>query len=259
MAGIGKNGGRMTTPGTKWDLKGRVALISGGSRGIGAACAEAMVDAGARVIAVARDQGDLDRLRDRLDGAVETWAEDVGGRSFRRRLERLGRLDILFNNAGTNSPGPFIGTPEEVVDEMIALNVRAMFLTAQSAARVMLRAGNGGSIINMSSQMGHIGAANRTVYCMTKHAVEGLTKALGVELAPHGIRVNSVAPTFIETPMTRPMFEDPDFKRWVLDCIPMERIGQLHEVVAAVMFLASPDSSLMTGSSLRVDGGWTAR
>ena len=245
--------------GTKWDLSGRVALISGGSRGIGAACAEAMVDAGARVIAVARNQGDLDRLRDRLGGAVETWAEDVNGRPFRRRLERLERLDILFNNAGTNSPQPFIDTPVEVVDEMIALNVRAMFLTAQSAVRVMLRAGACGSIINMSSQMGHIGAANRTVYCMTKHAVEGLTKALGVELAPHGIRVNSVAPTFIETPMTKPMFEDRAFKQWALDCIPMGRIGELREVVAAVMFLASPDSSLMTGSSLKVDGGWTAR
>ncbi len=248
-----------TPGGAKWDLSGRVALISGGSRGIGAACAEAMVDAGARVIAVARNQGDLDRLRDRLGSAVETWAEDVNGRPFRRRLEQLERLDILFNNAGTNAPQPFIDTPEEVVDEMIAVNVRAMFLTAQSAARVMLRAGVGGSIINMSSQMGHIGAANRTVYCMTKHAVEGLTKALGVELAPHGIRVNSVAPTFIETPMTTPMFEDRAFRQWALDCIPMGRIGELREVVAAVMFLASRDSSLMTGASLKVDGGWTAR
>ena len=180
-------------------------------------------------------------------------------RRFLRRLERLDRLDILFNNAGTNSPQPFVNISEEILDEMIAVNVRAMFLTAQSAARVMLRNGAGGSIINMSSQMGHIGAANRTAYCMTKHAVEGLTKSLGVELAVHGIRVNSVAPTFIETPMTLPMFEDRDFKQWALDCIPMGRIGQLREVVAAVMFLASPDSSLMTGSSLKVDGGWTAR
>jgi len=236
-----------------------VALITGGSRGIGEACAEAMVDAGARVVAVARNQNDLDQLSDRLGSDVETWAEDVNERRFLRRLERLDRLDILFNNAGTNSPQPFVNISEEILDEMIAVNVRAMFLTAQSAARVMLRNGAGGSIINMSSQMGHIGAANRTAYCMTKHAVEGLTKSLGVELAVHGIRVNSVAPTFIETPMTLPMFEDRDFKQWALDCIPMGRIGQLREVVAAVMFLASPDSSLMTGSSLKVDGGWTAR
>ena len=244
---------------TKWDLSGRVALITGASRGIGAACAEAMAGAGARVIAVARTEHDLAALADRLGSGVQTWVEDVTERSFRERLERLDRLDILFNNAGTNAPQPFADIPEAVLDAMIGLNVRALFLTAQSAARVMLRAGNGGSIINMSSQMGHIGAPNRTAYCMTKHAVEGLTKAMGVELAPHGIRVNSVAPTFIETPMTVPMFEDRAFKQWALECIPMGRIGQLREVVAAVMFLASSDASLMTGSSLRVDGGWTAR
>ena len=244
---------------TTWDLSGRVALITGASRGIGEACAEAMVEAGARVIAVARSEKDLASLAGRLGGAVEIWVEDVKERSFRERLERVDRLDILFNNAGTNAPQPFVDIAEDVLDEMIELNVRALFLAAQSAARVMLRSGSGGSIINMSSQMGHIGAANRTAYCMTKHAVEGLTKSMGVELAPRGIRVNSVAPTFIETPMTVPMFEDKAFKQWVLDCIPMGRIGQLREVVAAVMFLASPDSSLMTGSSLKIDGGWTAR
>jgi len=244
---------------TTWDLSGRVALITGASRGIGEACAEAMVEAGARVIAVARSEKDLASLAGRLGGAVEIWVEDVKERSFRERLERVDRLDILFNNAGTNAPQPFVDITEDVLDEMIELNVRALFLAAQSAARVMLRSGSGGSIINMSSQMGHIGAANRTAYCMTKHAVEGLTKSMGVELAPRGIRVNSVAPTFIETPMTVPMFEDKAFKQWALDCIPMGRIGQLREVVAAVMFLASPDSSLMTGSSLKIDGGWTAR
>jgi NAD(P)-dependent dehydrogenase (short-subunit alcohol dehydrogenase family) len=244
---------------TTWDLSGRVALITGASRGIGEACAEAMVEAGARVIAVARSEKDLASLADRLGRAVEIWVEDVKDRSFRERLERVDRLDILFNNAGTNAPQPFVDIAEDVLDEMIELNVRALFLAAQSAVRVMLRSERGGSIINMSSQMGHIGAANRTAYCMTKHAVEGLTKSMGVELAPRGIRVNSVAPTFIETPMTEPMFEDKAFKQWALDCIPMGRIGQLREVVAAVMFLASPDSSLMTGSSLKIDGGWTAR
>ena len=244
---------------TTWELSGRVALITGASRGIGEACAEAMVEAGARVIAVARSEKDLASLASRLGGAIEIWVEDVKERSFRERLERVDRLDILFNNAGTNAPQPFVDITEDVLDEMIGLNVRALFLAAQSAARVMLRSGSGGSIINMSSQMGHIGAANRTAYCMTKHAVEGLTKSMGVELAPRGIRVNSVAPTFIETPMTVPMFEDKAFKQWALDCIPMGRIGQLREVVAAVMFLASPDSSLMTGSSLKIDGGWTAR
>ena len=249
--------GKNTT--TTWDLTGQVALITGASRGIGAACAESMAHAGAHVIAVARSQSDLESLSERTEGVVEIWVEDIGNSSFRKRVEKLERLDILFNNAGTNSPQPFINLSEDALDEMIELNVRALFLSAQSAVKVMLNTGNGGSIINMSSQMGHIGAQNRTAYCMTKHAVEGLTKALGVELAPQGIRVNSVAPTFIDTPMTEPMFEDKEFKQWALDCIPMGRIGQLSEVVSAVMFLASSDSSLMTGASLKIDGGWTAR
>ncbi|MBD09089.1 MAG: 3-oxoacyl-ACP reductase [Gammaproteobacteria bacterium] len=249
--------GKNTT--TTWDLTGQVALITGASRGIGAACAESMAHAGAHVIAVARSQSDLESLSERTEGVVEIWVEDIGNSSFRKRVEKLERLDILFNNAGTNSPQPFINLSEDALDEMIQLNVRALFLSAQSAVKVMLSAGNGGSIINMSSQMGHIGAQNRTAYCMTKHAVEGLTKALGVELASQGIRVNSVAPTFIDTPMTEPMFEDKEFKQWALDCIPMGRIGQLSEVVSAVMFLASSDSSLMTGASLKIDGGWTAR
>jgi len=244
---------------TTWDLTDRVALVTGASRGIGEACVEAMVEAGARVIAVARTRKALESLADRLGSAVEIWPQDINEREFCARLEKLEQLDIVFNNAGTNTPGPFVDVSEGVLDEMIELNVRAVFLTAQSAARVMLRAGKGGSIINMSSQMGHIGAQNRVPYCMTKHAVEGLTKALGVELAPQGIRVNSVAPTFIETPLTLPMFEDAEFKQWALDRIPMGRIGQIREVIAAVMFLASPDSSLMTGSCLKVDGGWTAR
>ena len=244
---------------TTWDLTARVAMVTGASRGIGEACVEAMVKAGARVIAVARTRKALESLADRLGPSVEIWPQDIHKSEFRARVEKLEQLDILVNNAGTNTPQPFVDVQENVLDDMIALNVRAVFLTAQSAARVMLRAGNGGSIINMSSQMGHIGARNRVSYCMTKHAVEGLTKALGVELAPQGIRVNSVAPTFIDTPMTAPMFENAEFRQWALECIPMGRIGQLREVVAAVMFLASPDSSLMTGSCLKVDGGWTAR
>ena len=244
---------------TTWDLTDRVALVTGASRGIGEACVEAMVEAGARVIAVARTRKALESLADKLGSSVEIWPQDINEPEFCARLEKLEQLDIVFNNAGTNTPQPFVEVPEDILDGMIALNVRAVFLTAQSAARVMLRAGNGGSIINMSSQMGHIGAQNRVPYCMTKHAVEGLTKALGVELAPQGIRVNSVAPTFIETPLTLPMFEDAEFKQWALDRIPMGRIGQIREVIAAVMFLASPDSSLMTGSCLKVDGGWTAR
>ena len=140
---------------------------------------------------------------------------------------------------------------------MLNLNVRAAFLCSQAAARRMVKQGSG-SIIHMSSQMGHIGAVKRTVYCMTKHAIEGLTKAMAVELAPQGVRVNAVAPTFIETPLTRPMLDDPAFKDYVTNQIPMGKIGQPQDVAAAVLYLASPASSLVTGDSLKVDGGWTA-
>ena len=176
---------------------------------------------------------------------------------------RVPRLDILVNNAGGNIPEPFVDVTEERLDRMLNLNVRAAFLVAQAAARKMLEAADrkerGGAIVNVSSQMGHVGAAGRTVYCMTKHALEGLTKALAVELAPHNIRVNSIAPTFIETPMTAPFFEEPRFREWVLNRIPLGRLGKLDEVSAAVAFLASPAASLITGTSLLVDGGWTAQ
>ena len=170
----------------------------------------------------------------------------------------LERCDVLVNNAGTNHPQPFLDVDLKTLDELLALNVRSMFVTAQAAARVMARA-RAGVIINMSSQMGHIGAPNRTVYCTTKHAIEGLTKAMAVELGPVGIRVNAVAPTFIETPMTQPFLADEMFRGEVLKKIPLGRIGTIDEVVAAVTFLASPAASLITGISLRVDGGYTAQ
>jgi NAD(P)-dependent dehydrogenase (short-subunit alcohol dehydrogenase family) len=170
----------------------------------------------------------------------------------------LGRLDILVNNAGLNRPQPFLEVDEATLDLLLGLNVRAAFLVAQAAARLMV-ANGGGVIINMSSQMGHVGSdLNRTAYVMTKHAVEGLTKAMAVELAPKGVRVVSIAPTFITTPLTKPFFDDPVFKKWVLDRIPLGRLGTVDEVASAVVFLASPAAALVTGSSLLVDGGWTA-
>ena len=178
-------------------------------------------------------------------------------------LARLERLDILLNNAGMNIPEPFVDVSEAHLDDMIALNVRAAFLVAQAAVRKMLqdpdRRERGGSIINVTSQMGRVGAERRTVYCMTKHAVEGLTKAMAVELAPSNIRVNAIAPTFLETPMTASFFADPEFRNWVTTRIPLGRIGRMDEVTGAIVFLASPAASLITGTSLAIDGGWTAR
>jgi NAD(P)-dependent dehydrogenase (short-subunit alcohol dehydrogenase family) len=178
--------------------------------------------------------------------------------AVRDGIAGLARLDILVNNAGFNRPQPFLDVDEGTLDRLLTLNVRAAFLTAQAAARRMV-AQRSGVIINVSSQMSHVGSErDRTVYVMTKHALEGLTKAMAVELAPKGVRVVSIAPTFIDTPLVRPFFDDPTFRQWVLSRIPLGTLGTVEEVASAVVFLASPAAALVTGSSLLVDGGWTA-
>ncbi len=243
-----------------WDLRldDVTALVTGAGRGLGRTCAKALADAGAHVIAVARTEADLDSLRQETTGQLVTWVSDVTAAQFFDRIESLDRLDVLVNNAGTNRPQPFTEVDPESLATVVDLNVTAMFRVAQSATRVMVAAGRGGSVINMSSQMGHVGSPNRTVYCMTKHAVEGLTKAMAVELAPQAIRVNALAPTFIETAMTRPMLEDPEFQAFVKRMIPLGHVGKAADVAAAALFLASPASSMVTGHSLKIDGGWTA-
>lgn len=240
-------------------LTGQVAVVTGAGRGIGRGCAEALAAAGARVVAVARSEDDLANLAAHASGRIETWACDVCGDEILERIESLQQLNILINNAGGNRPQAFTDVDTASLDSIIDLNVRAAFRVAQAAVRAMLAQGVRGTVIHMSSQMGHVGSPNRSVYCMTKHAIEGLTKAMAVELAPHGIRVNSIAPTFIETAMTRPMLDDPEFKNFVLDMIPLREFGKVEDVVAAVLYLVSKGARLVTGHSLRVDGGWTAR
>ena len=248
-------------------LDGRSALVTGAGRGIGLAIATGLAQAGAEVYLVSRTRRELEQAADSIRTAggagIPVVCDITDGAEVRQALARIPRLDILINNAGGNIPEPFVEVSEEHLDRVLALNVRAAFLVAQAAARKMLEAPDrkerGAAIVNISSQMGHVGSPGRSVYCMTKHALEGLTKALAVELAPHNIRVNSVAPTFIETPMTAPFFEEPRFRDWVLSRIPLGRLGKLEEVVAAVAFLASPAASLITGASLVVDGGWTAQ
>ena len=217
---------------------------------------------GAELVLVARSSDAL--------ASVEAEIRDAGGRArsvscditrhdqIERLFGSLDRCDVLVNNAGSNRPQPFLDVDTETLDSLLALNVRSVFLTAQAAVRVMARQG-GGVIVNMSSQMGHVGAPERTVYCMTKHAIEGLTKAMAVELAPRGVRVNAVAPTYIETPLTQPFFASGGFRDKVLGAIPLGRIGRVEEVAAAVLFLASSEASLITGTSLLVDGGYTAQ
>ena len=192
-------------------------------------------------------------------GRIKTWATDATGDEILERIASVEGLSILVNNAGTNTPEPFENVSAETLDRILDLNVRAAFRIAQAVVRQMLAAGTRGSIVHMSSQMGHVGSPGRTVYCMSKHAIEGLTKAMAVELAPRGIRVNSVAPTFVETEMTRPMLEDPDFQKFVHDMIPMRELATIDDVVAAVMYLVSAAAGRVTGHSLRVDGGWTAQ
>jgi NAD(P)-dependent dehydrogenase (short-subunit alcohol dehydrogenase family) len=239
-----------------------VAVVTGASRGIGRGCAVAFGSQGAEVVAIARESADLHSVVAEIrasGGEARAIPCDVTRADHVQQVfASLNRCDILINNAGTNYPQPFLDVDLATLDELMALNVRSMFVTAQAAARIMAR-GRSGVIVNMSSQMGHVGAANRTVYCMSKHAIEGLTKAMAVELGPLGIRVNSIAPTYIETPMTRPFFENEAFRDSVLGRIPLGRIGAIEEVVAAVMFLASPGASLITGTSLLVDGGYTAQ
>ncbi len=242
---------------SRFDLAGKVAVVTGGSKGLGAAICAALAEAGAEVHAVARDKGGLDALH-AAQPAVRAWQADVLDPAFADAL--AGRdVDIFVNNAGTNTPLPMADVPAQVLDDMLNLNVRSAYLAAQAAVRSMLRHGRGGSIINITSQMGHVGSPRRTVYCMTKHALEGLTKAMAVELAPHGIRVNAVAPTFIETPMTAPMLADTSFRSFVEQMIPLGRVGVPDDVAAAVLYLASPAAAMVTGTSLRVDGGWTAQ
>ena len=239
-------------------LAGKRILVTGAGRGIGRCCAVACARLGAEVIAVARTASDLESLAAESGGQVESWVNDVASDELVERIRSLESLDGLINNAGTNRVGPMVEQSSENLDAVLDLNVRAVYRIAQAAIPALRRAG-GGSIVNMSSQMGHVGSPGRTLYCMSKHAVEGLTKAMAVELAEEGIRVNSVAPTFVLTPLTEPMLADPEFSEWVMSMIPAKRLATPEDVANACIYLLSELSASTTGTSLRVDGGWTAR
>jgi NAD(P)-dependent dehydrogenase (short-subunit alcohol dehydrogenase family) len=241
--------------------------VTGASRGIGLGGAAALAEAGAHVVMAARSKPDLDAavaaIRERGQSA-EALVLDVGDLdAVAAAVAEVGPFDILFNNAGTNRPGPMTGMTRDDFDAVLNVNVRAAYFVAQAVARGMIAAieagtMTGGSIINTSSQMGHVGGIDRTVYAASKHAVEGLTKSMAVELAIHGIRVNTIAPTFIRTPLTASTFADPERVEWIRSKIKLGRVGEIEDIMGAVVFLASDAASLITGTSILIDGGWTA-
>ena len=243
-------------------LDGKRALVTGAGRGIGLAAAGALADAGAHVTLLARTASEIEAaaaaVRARGQKA-ETLVLDVTDlAATQSAIAAAEPFNILVNNAGTNRPKLLLDVTIDYFDAIMGLNVRAAYFVAQAVARRLIAAKQPGSIINVSSQMGHVGAARRSVYCASKHAMEGFTKAMAIELAPHNIRVNSLGPTFLETPLTHPFFENPAFKAEVLAKIKLGRLGQLGDITGAIVFLASDASALMTGSALVVDGGWTA-
>jgi len=253
----------MADPFATFRLDGKRALVTGASRGIGREAARTLAAAGASVTLLARDGLALAEAvaAIRAEGhAAESVVCDVTDtKAMRAAVAATGPFDILFNNAGVNRPVPFLDVDEATFDLIMDVNVRGAFMVAQTVARGMVAAGNGGVIVNVSSQMGHVGGPSRTPYCASKHAVEGMTKAMALELAPHGIRVVAIAPTLIETDMARTMFGDPATLAEVKSRIPLGVAGQPADVAAALLYLVSPAARLVTGTSLLVDGGWTAQ
>lgn len=242
-------------------LDGRRALITGGGRGIGLAAAAALAEAGAHVTLTARTSSEIEDAAESIrsdGGSADAIVLDMlDTAAMRSVVETAEPFDILINNAGTNRPKTMSETTEDDFDAVLDLNLRAAYFVAQAVTDKMLTAKIPGSVINISSQMGHVGGPLRTVYCSSKWAIEGLTKSLAMELGSHDIRVNSIAPTFIETPLAKEMLKDPAFREAVLSKIKLGRTGQVEDLMGAIVFLASDAAAMITGASLLVDGGWT--
>jgi len=243
-------------------LDGRRALVTGGGRGIGLAAAAGLAEAGAHILLAARTMAEITEAASAIKaagGSAEAVQLDVTDLSaVERAVSGTGPFDILVNNAGINRPRPMIEMSAKDFDAVMEVNVRAAYFVAQAVARGMAGAGRGGSIINISSQMGHVGGPNRTVYCASKHAMEGMTKAMAFELGPRGIRVNTICPTFVETPLSQSSLAQPQFREWVMSKIKLGRLAQLEDIMAALVFLAGDGAAMITGSALMIDGGWTA-
>jgi len=248
----------------KINLKNKYALVTGAGKGLGKACSIALAEAGATVIALSRTQSDLNKLEKtikRIKGRIIKINCDVMNyNDLKTKLGKIKIIDILVNNAGTNFPEPFEKIKQSSMNYLVDLNLKAAFNVAQLVVKKMLKnKKRGGSIINMSSQLGHVGMIGRNIYSMTKFGIEGLTKGMSVELANKNIRVNTVAPTFVETPMVKRFFKNKKFKKLVIENIPMGKVAKESDVATAVCFLASDAAAMITGTSILIDGGWTAK
>ncbi len=248
----------------KINLKNKYALVTGAGKGLGRACSIALAEAGATVIGLSRTQSDLEKLQRDIKKTkrrlIKVNCDVMNYEDLTNKLNKIKIIDILVNNAGTNIPEPFEKIQQKSMNYIVDLNLKAAFNVAQLVVKKMLKnKKRGGSIINMSSQLGHVGMIGRNVYNMTKFGIEGLTKGMGVELASRNIRVNAVAPTFVETPMVKRFFKNKKFKKLALGNIPMGKAATESDVATAVCFLASDAAGMITGTSLLIDGGWTAK
>lgn len=249
-----------TTPSFRLDNK--TALITGASSGLGLGCAVALAEAGAHVVLAARNSKNLNQAVDAINEkklSAEMMVLDVlNVSSMTKLIEEKGPFDILVNSAGLGRHSPSIDTSVEDFDEVMSVNLRGAYFVTQAVAKGLIKSKKPGSLVNISSQMGHVGGIDRAVYSASKHAVEGFTKAMAIEWGAHQIRVNTICPTFIRTPLTQSTFDNPARKKWIEEKIKLGRVGEVEDVMGAAVFLASEASSMITGSALMIDGGWTA-
>jgi 2-deoxy-D-gluconate 3-dehydrogenase len=251
----------MSLPKTpSFDLSGKRALVTGGATGIGLGCSVALAEAGAHVVIASRRQEVVDEAAEQLIAAgfsAEGLSLDVADvAAVRAAFEEP--FDIVVNSAGLARHGLSVETEEDDFDAVAAINFKGAYFLSAAAAKALIKAGKPGSIIHISSQMGHVGGVERAVYCGTKHAVEGFTKAMSIEWGKSNVRINTICPTFIKTPLTEQTFSRPEMVEWVLSKIKLPRIGEVEDIMGAVLFLACDASAMVTGTSILIDGGWTA-